>query len=79
MILADKLMQAGFALATRGGISFRRRHADPAEKKAAHRRGRTQVQEIENQYTSGLITDGERYNKVVDIWGQCGDDRSPRR
>ena len=75
VIFADKLMQAGYALATRGGISFA---ADdmlvPAEKKHDHRRGRRQVKEIEAQYTSGLVTQGERYNKVVDIWGRAGDD-----
>ncbi len=32
-----------------------------------------EVQEIEQQYTSGLVTQGERYNKVVDIWGRAGD------
>ena len=32
-----------------------------------------EVQEIEKQYTSGLVTQGERYNKVVDIWGRAGD------
>ena len=31
------------------------------------------MQEIESQYTSGLVTQGERYNKVVDIWGRAGD------
>ena len=76
VIFADKLMQAGYALATRGGISFA---ADdmlvPAEKHDDHRRSReAQVKEIEAQYTSGLVTQGERYNKVVDIWGRAGDD-----
>ena len=75
MIFADKLMQAGYALATRGGISFA---ADdmliPAEKHAIIEKSEREVKEIEAQYTSGLVTQGERYNKVVDIWGRAGDD-----
>jgi DNA-directed RNA polymerase subunit beta' len=75
VIFADKLMQAGYALATRGGISFA---ADdmlvPSEKHTIIAEAETQVKEIEAQYTSGLVTQGERYNKVVDIWGRAGDD-----
>ena len=75
VIFADKLMQAGYALATRGGISFA---ADdmliPAEKHAIIEKSEREVKEIEAQYTSGLVTQGERYNKVVDIWGRAGDD-----
>ncbi|HXT03949.1 MAG TPA: DNA-directed RNA polymerase subunit beta', partial [Casimicrobiaceae bacterium] len=75
VIFADKLMQAGYTLATRGGISFA---ADdmlvPAEKQKIIGDSEAQVKEIEAQYTSGLVTQGERYNKVVDIWGRAGDD-----
>src|SRR5437763_1445357 len=75
VIFADKLMQAGYSLATRGGISFA---ADdmlvPAEKHTIIAEAESQVKEIEAQYTSGLVTQGERYNKVVDIWGRAGDD-----
>ncbi len=75
VIFADKLMQAGYALATRGGISFA---ADdmliPVEKHAIIEKSEREVKEIEAQYTSGLVTQGERYNKVVDIWGRAGDD-----
>ncbi|HMA30376.1 MAG TPA: DNA-directed RNA polymerase subunit beta', partial [Casimicrobiaceae bacterium] len=75
VIFADKLMQAGYGLATRGGISFA---ADdmlvPAEKHKIIADSEAQVKEIEAQYTSGLVTQGERYNKVVDIWGRAGDD-----
>src|SRR5690349_18221549 len=75
VIFADKLMQAGYGLATRGGISFA---ADdmlvPAEKTKIIGDAEAQVKEIEAQYTSGLVTQGERYNKVVDIWGRAGDD-----
>ncbi|HEV8257038.1 MAG TPA: DNA-directed RNA polymerase subunit beta', partial [Casimicrobiaceae bacterium] len=75
VIFADKLMQAGYSLATRGGISF---CADdmliPAEKHTIIEKAEHEVKEIEAQYTSGLVTQGERYNKVVDIWGRAGDD-----
>jgi DNA-directed RNA polymerase subunit beta' len=75
VIFADKLMQAGYSLATRGGISFA---ADdmliPDEKHVIIEKAEKEVKEIEAQYTSGLVTQGERYNKVVDIWGRAGDD-----
>jgi DNA-directed RNA polymerase subunit beta' len=75
VIFADKLMQAGYSLATRGGISFA---ADdmlvPAEKSVIIEKAEKEVKEIQSQYTSGLVTEGERYNKVVDIWGRAGDD-----
>ncbi|MDR2710078.1 MAG: DNA-directed RNA polymerase subunit beta' [Burkholderiales bacterium] len=75
VIFADKLMQSGYALATRCGISFA---ADdmmvPVEKKGIIEEAEKEVKEIERQYTSGLVTHGERYNKVVDIWGRAGDD-----
>src|SRR5437867_11209109 len=75
VIFADKLMQAGYSLATRGGISFA---ADdmlvPAEKHQIIAEAESQVKEIEAQYTSGLVTQGERYNKVADSWGRAGDD-----
>ncbi|MBN8477990.1 MAG: DNA-directed RNA polymerase subunit beta', partial [Burkholderiales bacterium] len=75
VIFADRLMQAGYGLATRGGISFA---ADdmlvPAQKHSIIEQAEREVKEIESQYTSGLVTQGERYNKVVDIWGRAGDD-----
>jgi len=74
VIFADKLMQAGFSIATRAGLSIA---VDdmlvPAEKSKLIEQAEAEVQEIEQQYTSGLVTAGERYNKVVDIWGRCGD------
>src|SRR5450631_182390 len=75
VIFANRLMQAGYGLATRAGISFA---ADdmliPDEKHKIIAESESQVKEIEAQYTSGLVTQGERYNKVVDIWGRAGDD-----
>jgi DNA-directed RNA polymerase subunit beta' len=74
VIFADKLMQAGFAIATRAGISFGVHDMMiPAQKPELIRSAESEVKEIENQYTSGLVTAGERYNKVVDIWSRCGE------
>jgi DNA-directed RNA polymerase subunit beta' len=77
VVFADKLLQSGFRLATRAGISIA---IDdmlvPKEKQAIITRAETEVKEIANQYASGLVTAGERYNKVVDIWGKAGDEVS---
>ncbi|MFZ9140804.1 MAG: DNA-directed RNA polymerase subunit beta', partial [Burkholderiaceae bacterium] len=74
VILADKLLQSGFSLATRAGISI---CVDdmlvPAQKVDILAKAEAEVKEIEQQYASGLVTVGERYNKVVDIWGRAGD------
>jgi DNA-directed RNA polymerase subunit beta' len=75
VVFADKLLQAGFRLATRAGISI---CIDdmlvPKEKPGLIERAEKEVKEIEQQYVSGLVTSGERYNKVVDIWGKTGDE-----
>jgi DNA-directed RNA polymerase subunit beta' len=75
VVLADKLLQNGFRLATRAGISIA---IDdmlvPKEKPGLIERAEKEVKEIEQQYVSGLVTAGERYNKVVDIWGKTGDE-----
>ena len=77
VVFADKLLQAGFRLATRAGISI---CIDdmlvPDEKHEIISRAQKEVKEIEQQYVSGLVTSGERYNKVVDIWGKSGDEVS---
>ena len=77
VVFADKLLQAGFRLATRAGISI---CIDdmlvPQEKHEIIARAQKEVKEIEQQYVSGLVTSGERYNKVVDIWGKSGDEVS---
>jgi DNA-directed RNA polymerase subunit beta' len=77
VVFADKLLQAGFRLATKAGISI---CIDdmlvPEEKHAIISRAQKEVKEIEQQYVSGLVTSGERYNKVVDIWGKSGDEVS---
>jgi DNA-directed RNA polymerase subunit beta' len=74
VIFADQLLQYGFRLATRAGISI---SVDdmlvPTAKEEILRAAEAKVKEIEQQYVSGLVTQGERYNKVVDIWGGAGD------
>ena len=74
VVFADQLMQSGFRLATRAGISI---CVDdmlvPDQKGVLIDAAEAEVKEIEKQYTSGLVTVGERYNKVVDIWGRAGD------
>ena len=74
VVFADKLMQNGYALATRAGISFCSDDMKvPAKKYEIIAEAEKEVKEIEIQYTNGLVTQGERYNKVVDIWGRTGD------
>mgnify|MGYP005846104501 CR=1 FL=1 len=74
VIFADKLMYTGFSMAARGGISICMQDMlMPPQKADILAAAEKEVKEIEAQYTSGLVTQGERYNKVVDIWGQAGD------
>ncbi|WP_137894974.1 DNA-directed RNA polymerase subunit beta' [Ramlibacter sp. 2FC] len=77
VVFADKLLQNGFRLATKAGISIA---IDdmlvPPQKAGIIERAESEVKEIEQQYVSGLVTAGERYNKVVDIWGKAGDEVS---
>ncbi len=75
VVFADQLMQSGFRLATRAGISI---CIDdmlvPPQKVTLLATAEHEVKQIEQQYASGLVTAGERYNKVVDIWGKTGDE-----
>lgn len=74
VILADQIMYMGFKYATRAGVSFGIEDMEIPPKKADIIRGAdAEVNEIQNQYASGLVTDGERYNKVVDIWSRAND------
>jgi DNA-directed RNA polymerase subunit beta' len=74
VVFADKLMYTGFYYATRAGVSF---GVDdmvvPQEKENILGAAEREVKEIESQYTSGLLTKGERYNRVVDIWSRTND------
>jgi DNA-directed RNA polymerase subunit beta' len=74
VILADQIMYMGFKYATRSGVSFGIEDMEiPAKKADIIRAADAEVGEIQNQYASGLVTDGERYNKVVDIWSRAND------
>lgn len=74
VIFADRLLQSGFRLATRAGISIA---IDdmliPAQKEKIIAEASNKVKEYEKQFMSGLVTNQERYNNVVDIWGAAGD------
>ena len=67
-------MYTGYTYATKAGISISINDMlVPPEKGALIGAAEAEVKEIEDQYVSGLVTQGERYNKVVDIWGRAGD------
>lgn len=77
VVFADKLLQNGFRLATKAGISIAIEDMlVPPQKASIIENAEKEVKEIEQQYVSGLVTSGERYNKVVDIWGKAGDEVS---
>ena len=74
VIFADKLMYTGFRYATRAGVSIGIDDLTvPDEKKAILEGAEAEVMEIQQQYASGLVTAGERYNKVVDIWSRTNE------
>jgi len=79
VILADRLKDLGYYYATKAGLSI---CVDdmviPESKKEIIEKARAEVLEIQNQYKEGLITDGERYNKVIDIWARANEDISER-
>ncbi len=74
VIFADQLMYTGFAHSTASGASI---GVDdfviPEDKSVIIGEARAEVVEIESQYSSGLVTQGEKYNKVVDIWSRAND------
>src|SRR5579875_275178 len=74
VIFADRLKDIGFEFATRAGISIAIKDMTiPPQKANLLEEAQTQVAEIQKQYNNGVITDGERYNKVVDIWAEVQD------
>jgi len=74
VIFADQLMYMGYEYSTRSGASI---GVDdfviPAEKEVIINRSEEEIREIESQFASGLVTQGEKYNKVIDIWTSAGD------
>ncbi|MEZ5562589.1 MAG: DNA-directed RNA polymerase subunit beta' [Gammaproteobacteria bacterium] len=74
VVFADQLMYTGFAYATRSGISIGVNDmVVPDEKVSILKSAEAEVKEIQDQFASGLVTNGERYNKVVDIWSRTND------
>ncbi|MCG6938522.1 MAG: DNA-directed RNA polymerase subunit beta' [Gammaproteobacteria bacterium] len=74
VIFADQLMYTGFRYSTRSGISICINDmVIPEEKEKLLGDADAEVKEIQQQYASGLVTNGERYNKVVDIWSHANE------
>ncbi|MCX7116770.1 MAG: DNA-directed RNA polymerase subunit beta' [Legionellales bacterium] len=74
VIFADQLMYTGFKYATRAGASIGIEDMEiPDEKPAIIEQADNEVREIESQFRSGLVTNGERYNKVIDIWSRTNE------
>ena len=72
VLFADQIMQIGFKYAAKAGISFGKDDLIiPSDKNDLLNTTQLKVQEYENQYQDGLITQGEKYNKVVDAWSEC--------
>ncbi|MDR9453628.1 MAG: DNA-directed RNA polymerase subunit beta' [Wenzhouxiangella sp.] len=75
VILADQLMYTGFGYSTRAGVSIGLDDLQvPPEKKAILEQAEAEVLDIQDQYASGVVTAGERYNKVVDIWSRTNEE-----
>jgi DNA-directed RNA polymerase subunit beta' len=74
VIFCDRMMGLGFTHAAKAGISFGKDDMMiPAEKPVLLEKTHAEVKEFEQQYHDGLITAGERYNKVIDAWSRCND------
>ncbi len=75
VILADRLRTLGYTYATKAGVSICIDDLEiPANKDELVQMAQEQVDSVKNQHEDGLITDGERYNKVVDIWSHLADE-----
>ena len=75
VVFADQLMYTGFAYSTRAGASIGLDDLQvPPEKKEILDRADKEVLDIQHQYASGVVTSGERYNKVVDIWSRTNEE-----
>ena len=75
VLFADRLMALGFENACKSGISFGKDDLIiPASKERLVGAAQDEVKEYEQQYLDGLITKGEKYNKVIDVWSQCTDE-----
>ncbi len=74
ILLLDRLKEVGFEEATCAGISISVEEIRiPPHKQQILKKAKEEVQDVEDQYRNGLITDGERYNKIIDIWTKATD------
>ncbi|BAS67451.1 DNA-directed RNA polymerase subunit beta' [Bathymodiolus septemdierum thioautotrophic gill symbiont] len=74
VVFADQMMYMGFQYSTRSGISFCSNDMTiPDSKAGTIRDAEMQVKEVQKQYAQGVVTDGERYNKVIDIWSRTSE------
>ena len=74
VIFADQLMYTGYKYSTRSGSSIGvNDFVIPVEKASIIAQANVEVEEIESQFASGLVTQGEKYNKVIDIWSRAND------
>ena len=74
VIFADKLMYMGYEYSTRSGASIGVNDFEiPEEKASLIESAESEVKDIEEQYAAGLVTQGEKYNKVIDIWSRAND------
>ncbi|MGB1540988.1 MAG: DNA-directed RNA polymerase subunit beta', partial [Cycloclasticus sp.] len=74
VIFADQLMYLGFSNATKSGVSFGINDmVIPDSKDTLIKSAQKEVKDVESQYASGLVTNGERYNKVIDIWSHTNE------
>ena len=79
VIFADKLKDIGYKFATKSGLSICIDDMEiPSEKEEILNRAMAEVTEVDQQYREGLITDGEKYNKVVDIWARATEEVTER-
>ncbi|OOZ38327.1 DNA-directed RNA polymerase subunit beta', partial [Solemya elarraichensis gill symbiont] len=74
VVFADQMMYMGFQYSTKSGISFCSNDMIIPDSKAKMiEQAKTQVKDIQEQFSKGVVTDGERYNKVIDIWSRTSE------
>ena len=75
VIFADQMMYMGFEFSTKSGISFCSNDMIiPQEKEEMIEKANAQIKAVQQQFSSGVLTNGERYNKVIDIWSRTSED-----
>ncbi len=75
VIFADQMMYMGFEFSTKSGISFCSNDMIiPQEKEEMIEKANAQIKDVQQQFSSGVLTNGERYNKVIDIWSRTSED-----